>query len=1103
MRSAWTKASSRVTLIAVLLVALMVGPGGATPTVAEPANQSSGQNAPPPPPPRPANQSSKLTSSLDRVAETATAQGNGTALNVAASSGMVVASSMVRVEIGAVNPNGAGVKQALSAAGGKIEAEYADLVQALVPADALRSLSADPSIRFVRPATRPISNAITGEEIGATGASIWQASGLTGSGVKVGLIDPGFAGYQDAQAAGELPPSLTVVDYCGGAIELGGAHGTATAQIVHEIAPDAPLYLLCVASIVNVGQAIQYAEANGITLISESLSWPNLERGDGTGGPSTPSGIAADARAHGIFWTESAGNQQQLHWRGVYVDNDGDGYTDFVPGDGGNSSSVLPGAIGCAWLKWDSWPTTSQDYDLYIFKSSDNSVLASSTNAQTGTQTPTESICYFNTDPNPVDAYFAIYRYNATQNVAFDLFLNGFEDLQYNTPDHSVTEPATSPNVMAVGAVCWANNTLERYSSLGPTIDGRIKPDIAADDSTSSTVFGYFDGNCGVSGFIGTSAASPTAAGVAALVKQANPSFTPDQLQTFLEGHALDLGQPGKDNSFGSGRLQLGASPRTPCALPNDASVLGPGSWCVNPDGSIRAHTDAGESILTLPGKHADVDLRATVSTNNREASLVFRVQDAANLYEVVFVPDGVAVNNGANGSLTLRKRVGHGEQDLGTAHPTEFPALGQSARLRVVAVGSSIQVYLNDALVISASDSTLKSGRAGLRINGGSNISNDALFTQVSQTAANCTAPANASIINPASGRWCAESDGSISGFSASGDSILAYNQSFADVDFRATVSSDTREARLVFRVQDAANLYEVVLVPDGLAKNNGGAGTLALRRRIGSAEQDLATAHPAEFPTAGQSAQLRLLAVGSSFRVYLNGVQVLTATDPTFTSGKVGLRVNGDAGFPDDASFSQVTMAAFSTSLTVNKGGAGSGTVSSSDSRINCGSTCTTTYTSLGQVTLTATPGAGSTFGGWSGPCSGTGACQVATEIDQTVVATFLPISAGVQVNNNGPSLSALLTARSGCGTIDHIQFGNSGQAFNNAQVTISSPSGGPANQTSGFTYTPPAGTTSVSLTIQRITPSGGATVNPIHLVDGCGDWTTFVGGGPNAFH
>ena len=48
-----------------------------------------------------------------------------------------------------------------------------------------------------------------------------------------------------------------------------------------------------------------------------------------------------------------------------------------------------------------------------------------------------------------------------------------------------------------------------------------------------------------MSGFAGTSAAAPEVAGAAALVKQAYPSFTPDQVQQYLAKAARDSGTPG------------------------------------------------------------------------------------------------------------------------------------------------------------------------------------------------------------------------------------------------------------------------------------------------------------------------------------------------------------------------------------------------------------------------------------------------------------------------------------------------------------------------------------------------------------------------------
>src|SRR5262249_38174557 len=120
---------------------------------------------------------------------------------------------------------------------------------------------------------------------------------------------------------------------------------------------------------------------------------------------------------------------------------------------------------------------------------------------------------------------------------------------------------------------------------------------------------------------------------------------------------------------------------------------------------------------------------------------------------------------------------------------------------------------------------------------------------------------------------------------------------------------------------------------------------------------------------------------------------------------------------------------------------------------------------------------------------------------------VANFRRLDVGVRVEagpltGGAKTLTATLTARPGCGSIDHIQFGTAGAALNNASVTITSPTGGPSSHVTGFTYTPTAGTSSVALRIQRVVPSGGATVSPILFFDGCGQWRTFVGGGPGAF-
>jgi hypothetical protein len=75
----------------------------------------------------------------------------------------------------------------------------------------------------------------------------------------------------------------------------------------------------------------------------------------------------------------------------------------------------------------------------------------------------------------------------------------------------------------------------------------------------------------------------------------------------------------------------------------------------------------------------------------------------------------------------------------------------------------------------------------------------------------------------------------------------------------------------------------------------------------------------------------------------------------------------------------------------LTVSKSGAGSGVVGSAPPGVNCGGDCSEAYHYGAVVTLTATPAAGSTFTGWNGACTGSGACVVTMDGTKSVTATF----------------------------------------------------------------------------------------------------------------
>jgi subtilisin family serine protease len=469
----------------------------------------------------------------------------------------------VRLEISARRP--AAARALVARLGGRVDASYGRLIEAVVPGAALAAIGRDRAVQYAREPVRAVPEAVRGEGIGASGASSWHRSGLRGAGAKIAVVDLGFRGWRDSRRNGELPASTVAVDFCRGGLDGTNAlnHGTAVAEIVAEMAPAARLYLICAQTVAALGQAKDYARAQGIQIVNHSASWFNVGRGDDSGGPDTPTGIVADARAAGILWVNAAGNRAQQHWSGTFFDLDADSWNEFAPGDEGNTILLGANQQTCAALRWDSWPVTALDYDLYLTRANDGSPVASSTNAQSGSQPPTELVCHVNTTGVAQLYALGIRRHNAADpSPRFDLFVYPGPNLEYQVGEGSVTEPGSSSFALAVGAVCWRTSGLEAFSSRGPTIDGRTKPDLTGPDWVSSFSYGPFNGCGAQTGFGGTSAATPHVAGAAALVKGANPSFGPNELQAYLESHAIDLGAPGRDASYGAGKLALGPSPR-------------------------------------------------------------------------------------------------------------------------------------------------------------------------------------------------------------------------------------------------------------------------------------------------------------------------------------------------------------------------------------------------------------------------------------------------------------------------------------------------------------------------------------------------------------
>jgi hypothetical protein len=423
----------------------------------------------------------------------------------------------------------------------------------------------------LRDIERAVGGAVIGEEVALTNVANWHAAGVNGGGIRIGIIDV-FNGslWSAAQAAGEVrAPSGTFCRLGSSACSLfsaggaEGAHGVAVAEIIHEMAPGASLYLATVGTTSDLQAAVNYFASQGVRIISRSLGSRYDGPGNGTGPIDT---VVASAVSKGIAWFNSSGNSgggadvDGGYWRGSWADTDADGWLDFAPGQ-----ELL--AHDCSFffgLRWSDWSSSRTDYDLYLFDEvSSTSPWASGEADQTAGAAPIE---------HPVDAfgnpsvlscpggvedvdYLAIRLFSAgggTSGDKLEVLVNGRIEGWSNPFAAAIpASDSSSGGAISVGAVDPVGGaTIAQYSSQGPTNSNRMKPDLSAASCMAS--FTYTD--C----FNGTSAAAPVAAAVGALTLDAGWASTPAGVRNFLMRYLVrDRGATGGDNVYGAGEIIL------------------------------------------------------------------------------------------------------------------------------------------------------------------------------------------------------------------------------------------------------------------------------------------------------------------------------------------------------------------------------------------------------------------------------------------------------------------------------------------------------------------------------------------------------------------
>jgi len=188
--------------------------------------------------------------------------------------------------------------------------------------------------------------------------------------------------------------------------------------------------------------------------------------------------------------------------------------------------------------------------------------------------------------------------------------------LSIGNPPNRAVDPFNSFAVGAIDGSNYGNDPVASFSSRGPVPiecgDFTVKPEVAAPgERVRSSVPGGGYGNMS-----GTSMACPHVAGAVAILRQADPNASSEQVKYALMASAQDLGTAGEDNTYGWGLIDLNAAldiiGGSGCwwelnCSPNDPPIIIPekgGSFSF--DASLTNHCDEGRvtdvwSMVRLP----------------------------------------------------------------------------------------------------------------------------------------------------------------------------------------------------------------------------------------------------------------------------------------------------------------------------------------------------------------------------------------------------------------------------------------------------------------------------------------------------------------------
>lgn len=447
-----------------------------------------------------------------------------------------------------------------------------DLLDAEVEVTALPALVQLPLVGFVQFPWRghPLVGPTRSEGAALLDSEARTCRSAAGAGQTIAVLDAGFEGLSASMQSGELPDVIEPPQ------EVGGSHGTMCAEVVADVAPAAriwPVQAPTFAGLQSLVKHITTGNARSVDVVSHSVAWFGMSFGRDLGQACQ---ATAQVLAAGVAWVNASGNNGGgKFFQAEWSDPDGDGDADLPDGSDRLQFRQYWGPLQLV-LDYDDYEARTVNLDARILRQEPDGSwkeVGKSSWKPGKYVAPMEQIAADDLDDG-VYALQVVAKTPVPKGMRWRVvkLSDGQGDFSVWSEHGSVYDPGNCAGVLTVGAAAhhtWQTSpTLESYSSFGPLVDGRSKPELIAPTGVATSQGAFY----------GTSAACPHAAGAVAVVAAAT-GLGPIDAAALLVQAASPTTAVVPDERWGAGLLRL-----SPAAV---------GASCTTPGASTLACTTA------------------------------------------------------------------------------------------------------------------------------------------------------------------------------------------------------------------------------------------------------------------------------------------------------------------------------------------------------------------------------------------------------------------------------------------------------------------------------------------------------------------------------